>query len=267
MLERESNWARFRRDLSENHELYLVWVLGIAVLTLRFTSPFRSELYDKWTDGVAMATLLVLNVLAWALHRDRAARSTLLHNISLLLSRSSAVRVFDSWQNPEVLEVIKSAHHSIVFVDSWFDEWSSFPPLIRYAAASNKLDVTLYQLDSSKQFGAQRLVESRGEAEVRDNHLTEFQELMTHGFAELKRSCKDIPNATVNARTYCLLPSIRLIVVDDAKFLFSWFPLGATSQNNSCVLLSVGSQYPADLSTVEHLRRQLKYISHHSAEV
>jgi len=61
------------------------------------------------------------------------------------------------------------------------------------------------------------------------------------------------------------MPGLRLMIIDDANFIFSWFPGEGYSAENVCFGVSIESSYEADKLTIECLQRQMAAVERNSS--
>src|SRR5262245_2993045 len=176
---------------------------------------------------------------------------------------STGVKIYKHWQAKEVQAIIASAKESITIVDSWYAEAPSLGGLIenQIGRESRKLKVTVYMLAPELPFGAQRRAEFDGQFDGQSSDWGEkYRSKLTDATESLERHIKDIKGAELNIFHYRIMPALRLFVIDDKEYIFSWFPMNSPSADIACVHLSLHSASENTIRAIEKLRFQLNEI-------
>ena len=260
-----------RRPVNFGEIVAFILTFGLGVLEIAHSkiAPY------PWVQDFAFGIMLVvLAQLSLYLVRDRIHREELLKEVRLATEGSSDIKVYTSWNETKVQELIATARNSISIVDSWHDEPTQTTRIIKLASTgSRQLKVDIYMADKEKPYGEQRLKEI-GEDELKAIAKSvgcEFEDLYGKLFdaavAELQIYLRYDKDVELHLHKHSLMPGLRMVVVDDAIFVFSWFPVGSVSVKNVC--FSVSRDTPSDRSqhAVRQLRSQLKQIIAHSKEV
>jgi hypothetical protein len=284
-----ASFARARQWFGDNFEaalsLVVAFVIGVAEIlhALISSQPWSPDL----TRGL---TLVVLATLAYAILRDRKQRGALIKEVRLATEGTGDIRIFSSWNEQEVQNLIASARKSITIVDSWFDEAVPLAHLIDRAKSQiPQLKVDVFMADKDLPYGAQRIKEIGSERlqrinegdndfnkmyrELFDVAVKSLQIYVSDSAIDREREAGDAARSSTSLTIYAhaLMPGIRLIVIDEAtenaKFIFSWFPLGSVSVKNVCLSVSKDSVSERDRLTARHLEGQLKVIRQHSRTI
>jgi len=185
----------------------------------------------------------------------------------------SRIQSYGSWQDDAVSEMIVAAAQKLVFVDTWFDEGTYFWKLIRQRKQrfpGEKLQMDLYLLKNDV-FGGQRLGEIRDlplvarrahAGALEENYKTAFE----HGINEARDYLRD---DTIELRLfgYDLMPGLRLMIIDDENYIFSWFPVGGMSVGNVCFCLSAASTSESDKLAIESVKGHIAAIQRNSSPI
>jgi hypothetical protein len=252
MTNRSEWWQRLWRAQWERRNLYVVWLATLLAVSL----PLIFALVQ--TIALAYGILAILNFLAYSMHKDHELRQRLESRLDTLGQEMSSVTIFSSWNDAGVRALISSATTSIVIVDTWYDEATELANLITKAMphVNGQLRVDVYMLSESLPFGGQRKKEIADTGSSGAAYAQSFGEAV----AALNGNVGKLPNVKLSLYKYDTMPGVRLIVIDDQKFVFSWFPLGAYSVNNVCVFVSTDSVSKGDIDAIKCLRRQLERI-------
>jgi hypothetical protein len=197
--------------------------------------------------------------------------------------RSTSIRVFQKWNEKEVIGFISAAKKSIVIVDSYFDEAPHLRTWVRDAlrAGATSISVKMYLLWPKKPFGAQRLKEQRTHKEktapsgVRP-HLEQYKQSLETDISlddlknyeagfdgdvrAIRASLSDLSQIHLEIYTYPTMPETRLIIIDETNFLFGWFPLSAGNPDYLCFFVHQNPFSEADKEVIACLTEQLKNI-------
>jgi signal recognition particle subunit SEC65 len=185
-------------------------------------------------------------------------------------SSASQIHVFENWK--ESAELIATARSSIVVIDSivFLDlEWIT--DLIAQAAAHARnadLDVSIYMASPSKAFGAQRFREM-GEMENNRTAIQFFQDEVSgkeqKGYESLfekveSRIRQQLGKCLKKFKVfeYLCMPSIRIIAIDGARFVFGFFPLFDRNPDFPCFFLDKESATKTDAVLLERLANQIR---------
>jgi hypothetical protein len=249
--------------------LFFAFFVGALVILDRLL-----VLKIDWLGDLANAlTLIVLSGLSFAILRDRQQREELIQEVRLATEGTGGIKIYSSWNEQAVQNLITSATTSIVIIDTWFDEAVPLAYLIDQAKKhAGQLSVDIYMADKAEPYGSQRLREI-GEDRIKRIHR-EYNESLPKSYERLYDIAvtslqiyvndKDV-DLTIHAHR--LMPGIRLIIIDDLKFIFSWFPLGSVSVKNVCFCVEADSVSDRDQKAVEHLRSQRNAIKAHSSVI
>ena len=246
------------QDISrgKNIDLYLTVAAAIIISVLGLVnSPLKSSAQDL----TASITLAILGLLAIGTLSNR-------HRLERVLSERSplpGVTGYEDWTHSKVYEAIRSAKSSVVIVESWFGGVQELASHISKAAekAATVVRVEVYMLSPTKLFGAQRLAEVDEAYERNSAQLqSQFRDAVEHSRTQLKRWLLDKPQIDLKIYTYDTLPEIRMYVIDDKEFLFSWFPLGRPSTQVACLHISESGASGVSVKIAEDLRDQLRRL-------
>ena len=183
------------------------------------------------------------------------------------LSRASQIHVFENWK--ESAGLIAKARSSIVVIDSilFLDlEWIT--DLVTQAAHAADLDVSIYMASPSKVFGAQRFREME-EVEDSSTAIPLFQDEVPGKEIEGYESVFDKVVSRIDQKLgkrvhthkifeYLCMPSIRIIAIDSARFVFGFFPLFDRNPNFPCFFLDKESATGRDAALLEKLANQIR---------
>jgi transcriptional regulator with XRE-family HTH domain len=183
------------------------------------------------------------------------------------LSSASQMQVFENWK--ESAKLIAAARNSIVVIDSilFLDvEWIT--DLIAQAAHATDLEVSIYMASPSKAFGAQRFREME-EMEDSSNAIAIFQDEVSvkelKGYESLFDKVESRIRQQLGRRLktlkvfeYLCMPSIRIIAIDSARFVFGFFPLFDRNPNFPCFFLDEESATDRDAALLEKLANQIR---------
>ncbi|HXM61769.1 MAG TPA: PIG-L deacetylase family protein [Terriglobales bacterium] len=253
-----------------------------SVTSIGYAEAFRVHLLRRPSNGFPIE-------ISTAQPESRGAKmpesenSMLEHATSLCTlatSRFSRIRVFDTWHDSEIQDILSNARQSIEIVDSHYDEATDLVPLVGRALKNVEgcLEIAIHMLDPAKPYGAQRLLEKTGHAVRATKQSKEFEKLYTRTFAE---DCKRLwesfdANRTIRdahgkvrliVYSYPTMPGIRLIAVDDSHFAVGWFPLNDTNPNYPCLLVSAASSSALDQEVVRRLRQQIDEVHQDRVEI
>jgi hypothetical protein len=255
----------------------IVFCFSVATLTsgLEITHRLFPNLLSEWVaDIFPSATLIVLSVFAIAIYRDRIQRTDLIDEVRLATEGSGDVHIYTSWNEQEVENLIASARSKLVVVDTWFDEAVPLAHLISRARKhARRLKVDIYMADKAAGYGGQRLREI-GEQRLQNINGGIFEGVKGDDEDAFKKAYAalfdaaiaslgiyfDDPRVKLTIYTHRLMPGLRLTVIDDFKYIFSWFPVGSVSVRNVCFCLQADSVSRRVLDAIEQLRTQLDEI-------
>jgi hypothetical protein len=232
--------------------------ISFFVLFLQLLQRFAA---DKLEGGdIASYILVVLVAIAITLLFDNSNREKLIREVRLATEGTGDVKIFSCWNEQAVNNLIASAKRSVIFIDSWFNEGVPFSYLTGRAKQAHgaKLTVSIYLVKKNGPFGSQRL------REIGEDRLHEvmpynngdlakcYDQLFDNGIAELLLNAND-DAVDLHLYEHDLMPGIRLVVIDNDKYLFSWFPLGTVSIQNICFCLSTDSVAERDQIAISGL--------------
>jgi hypothetical protein len=263
------------REWFGNFDLVVCQIVSAVIVALELAARV-SPTVAGWAinDLVPGAILVVLAVFSIAILRDRRQRGELLDEIRLATEGSGDVRIYTSWNEQEVENLIASARDRLVIVDSWFDEAVPLAHLVSRAKRhAGQLKVDVYMADKDGDYGARRLQEigierlkyfepqivERMEKGDINAYKDAYAALFDAAVASLGIYFND-PDVDLTIYKHSLMPGLRLTVVDELKFIFSWFPLGSVSVKNVCFLLAADSISRRVRDAAEQLRGQLDQI-------
>lgn len=253
-------WEDIRRG--KNIGLYTMVIVAIilTVLDLVGLAP------RSW---VARINLAMLGLLATAMLGNRDKVEQVLQKLAQMpRGLLPGATIYEHWMVKEVYDVIRSAKESVVIVESWVGEAPTLSGCIKHASrhSSGRLKVDIYMLDPDKSFGAQRRAEVDGYSNGADMEWQKrFQEKFEDAAATIQRHLSGVQNIDLTIYKYATMPEIKMYVVDDEEFIFSWFPVDGPSSDNVCFHLSASSPIRENLLAVDRLRNQLKGI--HNAAI
>jgi LmbE family N-acetylglucosaminyl deacetylase len=195
-------------------------------------------------------------------------------------ARPTEVRIYDSWHDTDIQNIISSAQKSIEIIDSHYDEATDLVPMVSRALKKTKhpLEISVHMLDPAKPFGAQRLLEKTGHQVRVSKHFKEFERLYARTFAEDCKRLRESFAANSSIReakdrvrlkiyTYPTMPGDRIIAVDDSIFIVGSFPLNDTNPNYPCSVFSSFSCSTVDREIIKRLRLQIEEIHQDRTEV
>lgn len=248
-------WAEIRKG--ENIDQYLIILLAFLLAILNLFGITNVT----WITSI---TLAVLGMLAIGTLVNRHITEQVIARVSeLTANRESHVRAFSNWRVDEIREHLLSAKSSIVIIESWVAEAATLAGYIRDASqrTRNTLKVEIFMLDPEKPFGAQRRAEVEGIVSGNDTiwkqkYLNKFDESID----VMQRHLADAKNIDLKIYKYPTLPEMRLYVIDDADFVFGWFPFKSPSTENVCFYVSKYSKIKESLIAIESLQKQLNEI-------
>lgn len=177
----------------------------------------------------------------------------------------SSLRIYLSFFADGVSDLFKSVSKSIVIIDSWFGDSTFLASCIQDSKArGDEVKVDVYMLDPDKPFGGQRFAEWKSmqyaNEETERGYLVKFQETIV----TLNAHTAMIPGVNVTYYKYPTMPAIRMFIVDDKEFLFTWFPVNEGSIHNVYI-------HVTDSEDTKHLTsrltKQFKDIKRISTEV
>jgi len=248
-------WRDIRRG--ESIDLYAAVAVAIPVAILNLLGITRPSI----TSAI---TLTILALLASAALVGRHKNEQILEKLSELSSKTSiGARIYKHWLAKDVQDVIGYAKRSITIIDSWFGEAAFLAAYIAREERSLgvKLKVNVYMLDPDLPFGAQRRAEFDGNC---DGTSQEWREKYRSRFIDsvetLRRHLSNIDNLELCIYKYRTMPEIRMYVVDDREFIFSWFPVNGPSAENVCFHLSSTTASEGTFRAIERLRLQMNGI-------
>ncbi len=183
----------------------------------------------------------------------------------------SGIQICKDWEPS--WSAIEKAQESILIIDSFFanEHGRLHPALAKNAARRTKLlRVSVYMTSSEREFGAQRMRELDSSGKLKLN--ASFAERITQdefrrykekfrGLTGPIRRSGDGLNAKVALFEYFCMPSIRIILVDEVHFFWSWFPLGAQNPGHVCLYLhDDGNLNAADRELSKWLRNHVTCV-------
>ena len=250
-------WQWLKADLWTTVRVYLPAIVVAVVGTIVLLTPHLQE-------KLASLTLVVLSAFAFLIGLDRLKLIQLTKLLRPLAHNATSIRVFKTWHDQWIFDQISSARKSIVIVDSCFDEPTMLSILVDRALEHGveRLDVSIYMLDPDEPFGAQRLLEIGGRwggldaAELGAKYKEMFQVCVD----SIRTNLSNFLTVKLKIYKFTTMPAMRLFIVDDIKFIFSWFPANAVAPANVCFFLSAGSPLGADCEAVQCLQKQLEEI-------
>ena len=129
--------------------------------------------------------------------------------------------------------------------------------------------MNFYFMDADEPYGAQRIAEmSEKPHEVPEYAARErFREQCLPSLDRLQEHLKNVSNVDVHIHKYGTMPSLRLYAIDDAEFVFCWFPLGKSTSDAACFHLSARSGDESLYPAIEEIRDQLRALRAVSTEV
>jgi hypothetical protein len=251
----------FQHDVLRDPRSYLV-VLTTFVVAV---AALLGLVGDKDPSALSKLTLAVLAVVAFAMRLDRHRQDRLVEEIRLVSRNASAIKSYTSWHDAEIEGLIGGAQETIEIVDSYFMEPEWLAPLIQRAIdrGATKLSVAIYMLDPEQDFGAQRLLEQgrQRSGQVAD-YKTKYDENLRVCYRLIKNQLVvfEERGIKVTAHLYRTMPGLRIIIVDNAEFVFGWFPLGESNPTYTCLHVSERSLAAGDAKAVTNIRKQLREI-------
>lgn len=255
-------WDDVRRG--DNIDLYATITVALGLVILNLIGFNQQTL-------IAPITLAVLGLLSIAILGNRYRVQELLQKMSQMpAGLASGVKIYEHWRAQEVHDILRSAKSAVVIIDSWIGEATTLAGCIRDASikASGRLTVHIYVLDPVKPFGAQRRAEYEGvfdsvEKVWRDRYEIKYQD----SIEALQSHLSKLNNINLNIYTYTTMPEIRLYIVDDEEFVFSWFPVDSPSSDNVCFHLSENFANRENRSAIEKLRNHFLGVHKASQKV
>lgn len=269
----------------DNLETVLKLILSVVVTAVVIADTFFVELSEKWPslfpklpEIIGVAVLLVLGLNAVEILKDRGQRNRLIKEVRLATEGVADIHVYTSWNESKVQDIIASAQRSILIIDSWFDEAPYFTHLIEKAKqhVGAQIEVTVCMADKEgDNFGAQRLKEI-GQVRLHEIFNRVYHKVANMGtsndmFRRVYEQYFDDsvsalllylgdPKVKLRVFAHRLMPGIRMTVVDDTIYLFSWFPIGSVSAKNVCFCVSTNSVSTRSQLTAKVLRTQIDAI-------
>jgi hypothetical protein len=262
-----------RKPHSEKWSLYVVWLTSALAVSLPIALKWLHGMDEhipslEPTTALEYGILAVLNSLAYSIYKDRQLRSELASKVDSLKEGTGVVSIFSSWNDSGVKALISSATESLVIVDTWYDEATELARLIADAKAHapGDLKVDVYMLSEASPFGEQRKREIAGGRPI-DSSGAAYAQSFGEGVAALRGNVGAVPGVRLALYRYTTMPGLRLTVVDERKYVFSWFPFGTYSVNNVCLMISTDAVSRVGLEAITCLRRQLKGIKSTATEI
>ena len=248
-------WKDIRKG--ENIDLHITVAVAITLTVLNLVGLAPQAL-------VGPITLTVLSLLAITSLGNRYRLEHTLEKLKLMpLGPSPSLRTYSHWNVKEVYDVIRSAKESVVIVQTWVGEAATLSSHIREAShqTSKGLKVDIYMLDPDRPFGGQRIAEANGYQDGTEMVWREkFREKFKDVPETLKRHLSGAQNVNLTIYKYATMPALRMYIMDDREFIFSWFPVNGPASQSVCFHLAANSAIGEDLLAVERLRSQLKGI-------
>lgn len=246
--------SNIREDFSHGRN-YLHYLLILAAILMPVLNLLR-VVSDEWLFRVMLPTLSLL--LASAVSNSRLLRD-------LNVRREQPLVVIHEHWSGEIYEIVASARKSIVILTSWAIDSPTLGDKIHDACkrARDEINVDVFMLDPDRPFGAQRY----GEVFESDSEPQNLEDWSQQYKARFESACKDFtrklrkpPNARLKLYKYPLMPALKLYIIDDEKFFFSWLTADGGSTNNVCFELSSLSNDPNILYAKEKFRAHIEAL-------
>ncbi len=254
-------WNEVRRG--ENIDLYVTILIAIGLVSLNLTGFAQRPL-------MAPITLTVLGLLAIAILANRYRLDESLKQLSKLSQNYySDITIYEHWRVPEVHNILRSAKKSIYIVDTWIGEAITLLGCIGDASRKSreKIIVNFYILSPEKPFGGQRFAEYEGQLEdTKTSWQQKYLKTYNWTITTLQKHSSEL-DIDMSIYKYINMPSIRLYIIDDEEFVFSWFPADSPSSENVCFHFSETSENKEIHYAAEKLRRHLQGIQKHCKRV
>lgn len=210
------------------------------------------ELYIAFLIALMMGTLSVMSVpVGWGLAAVLAVLAAVA--VALIVDRwrlagvdPCGVRVIEAWDQDEVIEIMSTVENHMTIVDSWFGESRDLAKALHLRqkkGRGGRVTIDLHLLNPDRQFGQQRRAEYGGQTDGSGEKWRQrYQQQLENSLDEMNSFVIRVyDDVTVNAYTYETMPELRMVSIDDRRFLFSWFPPTSASKHHVCLYLSVAS--------------------------
>jgi len=229
-------------------------IIDYVLILVAFVLPVLNIFKLVSTERIIWATLPILGLLA-----AKAVSNT--------WRETGEIRIHENWTG-EVYEAFAKARKSIVVLTSWVIDAATLADKISTACEkTNKtLDVDIYMLDPGKPFGAQRYGEiheaGKDQDWYQDPHCKDwYRTTFETAVKTFKHRLNKTKNVRLKFRMYATMPHVKICVIDDETFFFSWLPADEASTKNACFELSDKSADDDVRYAIGKLREHLKALS------
>lgn len=255
---KQSLWHIWQ-DLRErrNLEMYFFLVVTFAM----FVASLLGVSNQQWFFTLVLSSLLLLmwQMTEYRRFIERTDRNfEIVHDV-LRKELQKPIRIYNHWRVKEVCDLIASAKESIVIIDSWFGESPALAGCIKNSAQPLPLlKIDVYMLDPEKPFGAQRHAEWAGQVRATERSPDDFRAKFNDSIQTFRAHFSGMPTVSYSFYKYPTLPEIRMYIIDNKHFIFSWFPVYSPSAENIC--FHVTEQDDLTSEVVKALRKHYEYL-------
>jgi len=246
---------RIWKDISHGRNIVNYVLICIAILL-----PALNLLGIASSEWIIRLCLPVLGILV----ANALSNGWLLREIQLGV-KHSPVRIHKRWTDGEIYTALAEAKKSVTIIGTWAVDSPTLGDYIRQACEreKNKITIDVYMLDPDKPYGKQRYIEVYSESAKRLNF--ECEEAYRTKFKDAADNFRirlgNLENAHLTIYKYPTMPSIKLFIVDNEKFFFSWLSALEATTPNVCFELTVKGSNEESYRAIEKIRNHLQKLS------
>jgi transcriptional regulator with XRE-family HTH domain len=186
---------------------------------------------------------------------------------------SSSLQILERWGAE--YDMIAQAETSVLILDSYFSEYGRLGSALRARSRKHPkpLDIEIYMASPDYDFGAQRFREmtavralapaKKPQRLLRDQLTDKEREDYEHHFHFLEQSIAAAVRPFApefKIYEYSCMPGLRVVVIDEMKYVFGWYPLGAQNPAHTCFHLKFENLGGADASLLYDLQDQINNV-------
>ena len=235
---------RIWKDVSRGKNI-IDYLLILAAIVLPLLNIFKVVSLER----IIWATLPTLGLLV--------AKS-----VSNTWREAREVRIHENWTG-EVYEAVAKARESIVILTSWVSDPVPLADKISTACGkTNKtIPVDIYMLDPDEPYGAQRYGEIHEPGRKHDPSCAAlYRSTFENAVKTFNQRLNRTKNVSLTFHTYATMPHVKISVIDNERFFFSWLPADGGSTMNACFELSAKSADEDVQYVIGKLRDHLKAV-------
>lgn len=187
-------------------------------------------------------------------------------------------KIYEKWTDSEIHNLLKSAKKSIIIIDSWFDDASILSALRNCEINSDSkllLEVYMADPDQLHPHGFYRYLQIYGHKSSPNSDREKFADYkakFNNCLRNLSAHVDKLPYINLEVRKYSIQPVIRLFMIDQKEFLFTWFPPHRPSAGNAYFHITKKDSN-SDLTkenqgkVIKNLKEYYQYLKNNSEKI